>query len=74
MKDRNVRQQDAARDLDRLRREGDALGGIFTRWWTPPAPKAGDRIELWGARIGRALSVAALIGLCLYLYWTYVHS
>jgi hypothetical protein len=72
MTDRDTRRQDAARELDRLRREGDALGGIFTRWWTPPLVDAGDRIELWGARIGRALSVAALIGLCLYLYWTYL--
>jgi hypothetical protein len=72
MKDRDTRQQNATRDLDRLQREGDALGGIFTRRWALPAPEAGDRIELWGARIGRGLSVAALIGLCLYLYWTYL--
>jgi hypothetical protein len=31
-----------------------------------------DRIELWGRRIGRGLSLAALIGLALYLYVTYV--
>lgn len=31
-----------------------------------------DTIELWGRRIGRALSLAALIGLSIYLYLTYV--
>ena len=30
-----------------------------------------DRIELWGRRIGRALSLAGLIGLAVYLYLTY---
>ena len=32
-----------------------------------------DAIELWGRRIGRALSLAALIGLSIYLYLTYVN-
>jgi hypothetical protein len=31
-----------------------------------------DRIELWGRRIGRGLSLAAFVGLALYLYVTYV--
>lgn len=31
-----------------------------------------DAIELWGRRIGRALSLAAFIGLSIYLYVTYV--
>lgn len=31
-----------------------------------------DRIELWGRRIGRGLSLAALIGLAIYLYLTYL--
>ena len=31
-----------------------------------------DRIELWGQRIGRALSLAGLIVLAVYLYFTYV--
>ena len=30
-----------------------------------------DRIELWGRRIGRGLSLAAFIGLAIYLYVTY---
>jgi hypothetical protein len=32
-----------------------------------------DAIELWGRRIGRALSLAAFIGLSIYLYLTYVN-
>ena len=32
-----------------------------------------DAVELWGRRIGRALSLAALIALSLYLYLTYVN-
>jgi hypothetical protein len=30
-----------------------------------------DRIELWGRRIGRALSLAGVIALAIYLYLTY---
>ncbi len=30
-----------------------------------------DRIELWGRRIGRGLSLVAFIGLAIYLYVTY---
>jgi ferric-dicitrate binding protein FerR (iron transport regulator) len=30
-----------------------------------------DRIELWGRRIGRALSLAGLIALAIYLYFTH---
>jgi len=30
-----------------------------------------DRIELWGRRIGRALSLAAFVALAIYLYLTY---
>lgn len=31
-----------------------------------------DPIELWGRRIGRALSLIVFIGLAIYLYLTYV--
>ena len=31
-----------------------------------------DRIELWGRRIGRALSLAGFVALAIYLYATYV--
>lgn len=62
----------ARRELEKLRHDGDALGGIFTRWFTPRAVEAGDPVEVWGTRIGRGLSVVALIAVCLYLIWVYV--
>ena len=31
-----------------------------------------DRIEVWGRRIGRGLSLAGLLALAIYLYVTYV--
>jgi hypothetical protein len=31
-----------------------------------------DPVELWGRRIGRALSLLAVIALSVYLYWTYL--
>jgi hypothetical protein len=31
-----------------------------------------DPIERWGRRIGRGASIVAFIGLCLYLYLTYL--
>ena len=31
-----------------------------------------DRVELWGRRIGRGLSLAGLLALAIYLYVTYV--
>ena len=31
-----------------------------------------DPIELWGRRIGRALSLIAVIGLAIYLFVTYL--
>jgi hypothetical protein len=69
------RRRDALADLSRLQREGDALGGLFGRagahFGAGDAP-AGDRIELWGRRIGRALSAVAFLALCVYLYLTYV--
>jgi hypothetical protein len=33
-----------------------------------------DRIELWGRRIGRGLSLAGLVALAIYLYVTYFAS
>lgn len=63
--------QEALRALQRLRHDGDALGGLFSRWLSAPAADSTDPIEIRGTRIGRALSVAIAIGLCLYLLWTY---
>ena len=31
-----------------------------------------DPIEVWGRRIGRGASVVAFVGLCIYLYVTYL--
>jgi hypothetical protein len=71
----DTRQQDALADLARLTREPDALGGLTGRAGThfagADAP-AGDRIELWGRRIGRTLSALAFVALAVYLYVTYV--
>ena len=62
-------------DLARLKREGDALGGMFGRsaaYFAAADAPPGDKIELWGLRIGRALGACAFIALCVYLYLTYV--
>lgn len=37
-----------------------------------PHDPADDAIELWGRRVGRALSLVAVIGLAIYLFVTYV--
>jgi hypothetical protein len=67
----DMRRQDALRDLQKLRQQGDALGGPLARWLSAPARDSTDPIEIRGTRIGRALSVATAIGLCLYLFWTH---
>lgn len=68
-------QSAALADLARLQHEGDALGGVFGRardhFGAADTP-AGDRTELWGRRIGRALSAVAFLALAAYLYATYV--
>ena len=72
MNDQDERQNAAKRDLDRLRHEGDALGGFFMRWFQPSHIDTTDPIEVRGARIGRGLSVVALAAFCIYLFWTYL--
>ena len=74
------RRRAALDDIERLHREGDALGGALTGLFRRPAAhfaaadaKDGDPIEIWGRRIGRALGAIAFAGLCLYLYLAYVH-
>jgi hypothetical protein len=74
------RRNAALDDLERLQREGDALGGAFTGLFRRPAAHfaaadskdGGDLIEIWGRRIGRALSAIVFAGLCLYLLLAYV--
>jgi hypothetical protein len=56
-----------------LARTGSRLTGHFlARDATDVGGAAADPIELWGRRIGRALSLAAFIGLSIYLYVTYL--
>jgi len=69
------KEQAALADLARLRREGDALGGLFGRsrehFAAVDAP-GDDSIEVWGRRIGRTLSAVVFLALAIYLYVTYV--
>ena len=53
---------DAARRAARHFAAADAVGPDGAR----------DPIELWGQRIGRALSLLAVIALSIYLYFTYL--
>jgi hypothetical protein len=53
---------DAARRAARHFAAADAIGPDGAR----------DPIELWGRRVGRALSLVAVIALSIYLYLTYL--
>jgi len=71
-----AQQREALANLERLRRQEDGLldSALATaaRRATETGATDADPIELWGRRIGRALSVVAFIGLCVYLYVTYL--
>ena len=69
--------------LDALRHAGDGLfGSALAKAGRRAADHfaardavadgAADPAELWGRRIGRALSLAVFIALCVYLYVTYL--
>ena len=70
----------ALKELHGLRHEGAEIGGAMSAM----ARRAGshfaghdgeverDPIELWGKRIGRALSLIGFVALAIYLYVTYV--
>jgi hypothetical protein len=74
----------ALEELQRLRKEGDGLSSSLARAAqrasahflakdaTAEVNGAADPIEIWGRRIGRALSLAAFVALCIYLYATYL--
>jgi cytochrome c-type biogenesis protein CcmH/NrfG len=68
----------ALEDLDRLRHEGGSfLGSALAAAGRRAADHfaardADDPVERWGRRIGRALSLAAFLALCVYLYLTYL--
>jgi hypothetical protein len=78
-----ARRRAALESLERMRHEGDDLGSAFARAARRAANHftakdavgtdgATDPAELWGRRIGRALSLVAFVGLCIYLYATYL--
>jgi hypothetical protein len=56
----------AKRDLERLRREGETLGGTAMDAATPRPESDDDAIERLGKKIGRGLAFAALP---LVVYW-----
>jgi hypothetical protein len=71
----------ALKTLHGLRHEGAELGGAMSAMAKRTASHfAGhdggaterDPIELWGKRIGRALSLVGFVALAIYLYVTYV--
>jgi cytochrome c-type biogenesis protein CcmH/NrfG len=79
-----ARRREALDTLDKLRRDRAPLAGSSL---AEAARRAGrhfaaadavgpdgarDPIELWGRRIGRALSLLAVIALSIYLYLTYL--
>ena len=72
-----AQRREALATLDQLR-EGDTFASsVLAR----TARRAGDhfaakdagedRVELWGRRIGRTLSLAGFVALAIYLYFTY---
>jgi hypothetical protein len=77
-----ARRRDSREALDRLAREdgaflGSALRRAAAHFSASDAAGTGDdgrtdRIELWGRRIGRGLSLLGLIVLAIFLYFTYV--
>jgi hypothetical protein len=76
-----ARRREAAEVLHRVRHDGNhAIGSALVRavqHFLANDAAAGqgdapDPIERWGRRIGRALSLLAFIGLCAYLYATYL--
>ncbi len=79
-----ARRREALATLDNLRRDRAPLSGSgladaarraarhFAAADAVGPDGARDPIELWGRRIGRALSLLAVIALAVYLYLTYL--
>jgi hypothetical protein len=78
-----ARRREARETLDKLRERDTVAGSAFVRAARRAAGHfagtdavgadgAVDPIELWGRRIGRALSLLAVIALSIYLYLTYL--
>ena len=78
--DRNeAGRQQALADLERLRRQDETLTGSLAAGarravghFAGRDGEAADAIEVWGKRIGRALSLAGMLMLATYLYATYL--
>jgi hypothetical protein len=79
----DARRREALAALDKLRERDTVAGSALVRAARRAAGHfAGtdavgpdgvvDPVELWGRRIGRALSLLAVIALSVYLYWTYL--
>lgn len=71
--------QAALADLERLRHQDETLSGSLAAWARRAAAHfsgrdgdAADPVEMWGKRIGRALSLAGVLVLAAYLYATYL--
>jgi len=74
----------ALKELHGLRHEGAELGGAISAMAKrtashfagqdngPDGESERDGIELWGKRIGRALSLIGFVALAIYLYVTYL--
>lgn len=80
---RDAREREAKESLQALREQSTLLGSSladagrrtarhFAGEDPNDSPGSIDPVELWGRRIGRALSLAAFLGLAAYLYLTYV--
>lgn len=77
---RERERQEALRSLEEMRHSGEVVGtsqvarqaGRARRHFAAEDADAGDWAELWGRRIGRALSLAAVIALVIYLVATYL--
>jgi len=73
------RRRAALRDLDRAERESEVLlSGAVKRaaerardHFAAAEAQGRDPIEIWGRRIGRALSLVAFVALVLYLFAIY---
>jgi hypothetical protein len=71
-------QRAALDDLRRLSRESDLFGGLAGatrragRHFSGTDAGDDDRIEVWGKRIGRTLSLAAFLSLAVWLLLTYL--
>lgn len=77
---KDARQEEAEKILERVARDSESIGGSSTarvanrardHFMAKDAPED-DRSELWGRRIGRALSMLFLFALMYYLAVTYL--